>query len=51
MIRVTLLPPRCYVFGRHIHHGLIGMLLMLHDRRDWRCWLPDLVWHPRRGSQ
>lgn len=46
MLRVTFRPVRCYVFGRRVHHGLIGLVLLLHDRHDYRVWLRDLVAHP-----
>lgn len=53
-LRVTTRPPRCYVAGLRIHHGLTGLLLLAvgllsHRRRvfalgallaieDWRDW-------------
>lgn len=46
MIRVTLLPPRCYLFGRRVHHGAVGLVLLLSDWHDRRRWLADLVRHP-----
>lgn len=37
---------RCYLAGRRVHHGLVGLAaavvgvaLMLHDWRDRRVWL------------
>ena len=47
MIRVQLFPPRCWIFGRRIHHGLIGLLLIVHDRHDARVWIRDFVKHPQ----
>lgn len=39
---------RCYLLGRRVHHGLIGALaaliglvLAVHDRRDWPWPLRD----------
>ena len=46
MIRVSLHPPRVTVFGHRVHHGLIGLVLLLHDRHDARVWLRDLIKHP-----
>lgn len=41
-LRVRLLPtPRCYLLGRRVHHGLVGLLLVLHDVRDFRVWVRD----------
>lgn len=41
MLRIELLPPRVYVLNHRIHHGFLGLVLMLHDRHDWRVWLSD----------
>lgn len=41
MIRVTLKPAQVFVGKHRIHHGFIGILLMLHDFRDWRVWIRD----------
>ena len=46
MIRVSLFPPRCFVMGRRLHHGAIGLLLLVHDWHDRRCWLRDFLKHP-----
>lgn len=47
MTRVTLNPPRCYIRGHRVHHGLVGLIigvaLVVEDRRDWRRWIPDLL--------
>lgn len=45
-LEVTLRPARVYVFGHRIHHGLVGLILLLHDRNDWKVWVKDLVMHP-----
>lgn len=47
ILRVSLAPPRCYVFGRRVHHGLVGLALVAHDVHDWRVWVRDLAKHPR----
>lgn len=47
-----LRPPgmKFYVRTHRIHHGFtgcfltfVGIVLALHDRRDWRRWFKDLV--------
>jgi hypothetical protein len=49
VIRVDMRLRRTYIFGRRLHHGLVGAAgiavsaaLVLHDRRDfpWR-FIPD----------
>jgi hypothetical protein len=37
---------RVFVLGKRVHHGLagaaialIGVALVIHDRKDWRQWL------------
>lgn len=48
MIRVRLLPsPRVWILGRRVHHGLLGLVLLLSDVHDWRVWLRDLARSPR----
>ena len=53
-LRITAHPPRCYVVGLRVHHGLTGIVLLMvgllsHRRRvfllgallaaeDWRDW-------------
>lgn len=39
-----------YVRTHRVHHGftgivftMVGLALAIHDRRDWRRWLKDLV--------
>lgn len=61
MIRVQLFPPQTLIGGRRLHHGLVGvallavpdwraqalgLLLIVHDRRDAPVWVRDLVKHP-----
>lgn len=29
MIRISLAPPRCYLLGKRIHHGPVGILLTI----------------------
>jgi hypothetical protein len=50
LFHITPYPHRIYVFNRHLHHGtdglvliLIGLGLMIHDRRDYRIWLSDIL--------
>ena len=50
MFRVGLHPPRCWVFGHRVHHGLagvalaaVGVALAAQDWHDRRVWLPDLL--------
>jgi len=43
MIRIKLWPPRVWIRGHRIHHGLIGLLLCLHDIHDWRVWITDFI--------
>jgi hypothetical protein len=33
------------ICGHRVHHGLIGLALAVHDGRDWRRWIPDLLGH------
>lgn len=33
------------VVGCRVHHGLIGLVLVVHDIKDWRKWLIDLIPH------
>jgi hypothetical protein len=42
-VRITLWPPRTYIFNRRIHHVWPGVLLILSDLKDWRVWLRDLL--------
>jgi hypothetical protein len=46
MIRFTVRPLRCYLLGRRVHHGLIGLALIVHDRKDRGRWLSDFLKHP-----
>lgn len=47
IIDLSFRPPRCVIIGRiRLHHGLIGLALVWHDRRDWTHWLPDLIRRP-----
>lgn len=41
---------RVYIIKRRLHHGFtgcifvaLGTILALHDRRDWREWIPREV--------
>lgn len=46
-VRIEMVPsPRVYVFGRRLHHGLVGLALLLSDVHDWRVWVRDLLKHP-----
>jgi hypothetical protein len=47
LIHITPAPRRVYLCGRHLHHGLDGLVLIivgiglaLHDRRDFP-WRPE----------
>jgi hypothetical protein len=42
-LRITIHPPRLWILNHRIHHGLLGLLLLIHDHRDWRHWLSDLA--------
>jgi hypothetical protein len=46
ILRLELLPPRCFIANRRVHHGLLGLALMLHDWHDHRVWIRDLIKHP-----
>lgn len=37
--------PQLRVAGCRVHHGLLGLVLLLHDWRDRRRWLVDLIPH------
>lgn len=45
-IEITFRPTRVYVLGRRVHHGLLGLVLVLLDRHDWRVWVTDFLRHP-----
>lgn len=34
---------RMYVGRCRIHHGLVGLLLLVHDAKDWQVWIRDLT--------
>lgn len=42
-VKVGLSPPRVYIFGHRVHHGLFGIVLVLSDLHDWRKWVHDFV--------
>lgn len=45
-VQIAVHPARCTLFGRRVHHGLVGLILLLSDVHDWRVWLRDLLAHP-----
>ena len=53
-LKITLRPPRTYVFGHRLHHAWAGLVLIvagvgvvLSDIKDRHVWLVDLlVKHP-----
>ena len=62
VIDIQLATRRCWIGGRRVHHGPVGLPLLFSERRtvrllgavllasDWhdrREWLPDLLRHPK----
>jgi hypothetical protein len=48
VVRISLFPPRFYLFGRRVHHGLIALVWLLTDWHDRHVWIRDLLKHPER---